>query len=475
MFKVEIDREWCIECGKCVDACPSDILRKGKNDAPIVDKPYDCLGCPHCTEACPTNVIQPEPTEDEHELRGGIWTRRDLSDIWQKASTGDYDVRGCGTMHQLPVFDDLVILPAQTSRPPIDAYREPCDTSVTLGDRYAENPLELDIPIMIPAMSFGSCSIEAKVSMARGASMAGTATNTGEGGMHPRERENADTLIAQYASGRFGVSAEYLNDCEAIEIKIGQGAKAGMGGHLMGEKVTEEIAEVRGIPAGSDALSPSRHMDIVGPEDLAMKIEQLREISDWQVPIMVKYSAGRVASDVKIAAKAGADVVVVDGMQGGTGAGPSSVIDHAGLPTLAAVKEADDALKEIGLREEVDLVVSGGIRNGPDVAKALALGADTVAIGTGVLVAMDCNLCQQCNTGRCPVGITTQDPELRKELDPDWGGKAIANYLEATTKEVRTLTQLAGKTAVASLEREDLRALDKEAAEIAEVPLIGRG
>jgi glutamate synthase domain-containing protein 2 len=257
---------------------------------------------------CPTHAIYVRPLADEGR---GIWSNSTMVEIKRKSQTGSYKVRGCGLTRRIPTFDDLSLLPAQVSRPPIDSYRESCKTSVVLGDRFAENPIEIDTPIMIGAMSFGALSKEAKIALAIGSSKVGTITNTGEGGMLPEERHYADKLIAQYASGRFGVSASYLNNAEAVEIKIGQGAKSGMGGHLLSHKVTAEVARVRNIPEGTSALSPARHMDIVGPEDLGMKINQLREITDWKVPIIVKFASGRVEQDVKIAAKAGADIIVV--------------------------------------------------------------------------------------------------------------------------------------------------------------------
>ncbi|MEN3062168.1 MAG: glutamate synthase-related protein [Candidatus Methanosuratincola petrocarbonis] len=313
----------------------------------------------------------------------------------------------------------------------------------------------------------------AALAVARATSRVGIPTNTGEGGMLPEEREAASILIAQYASGRFGVSAEYLRSADAVEIKIGQGAKGGQGGLLMGEKVTEEVAKVRGLPPGSDAISPARHLDIVGPEDLKMKIEQLREITDWKVPIIVKYSAGRVGDDVKIAAKAGADVIVIDGKQGGTGAAPDIVIEHAGLPTLPALVEAERSLRELGVKDKVSLVISGGIRNGADIAKALALGADAVAISTGVLIAMGCRTCGLCSTGRCPRGITTQDPVLRKRLKVEEMAARVENYLRAIIEELKMFTQLSGKTSVRSLEKDDLRAITADAAAITGVKLVG--
>ena len=328
---------------------------------------------------------------------------------------------------------------------------------------------------MIGAMSFGALSKEAKMALAIGSSLAGTITNTGEGGMLPEERELADKLIAQYASGRFGVSAEYLKKGDAIEIKIGQGAKSGMGGHLLGEKVTAEVSRIRNIPEGSDALSPARHMDIVGPEDLSMKISQLREITDWKVPIMVKFASGKVASDVKIAAKGGADIIVVDGMQGGTGAGPEVIMEHSGVPSIASIVEADMALKEIGLRDQVSLVAAGGVRSGADLAKAIALGADAVYIATAALISIGCRVCQMCYTGTCRKGIATQDLSLRHRLDYKEMGKNVANYINTMTDEACMLVQQAGNTHITKLEKENLRSLSLEASALTGVPMAGVG
>jgi len=419
---------------------------------------------------CPNNAIEVNAIPED--IRN-VWSFNDLVEINRKSTEGSYKVRGCGATRPLPTFDDLVIVPAQVSRPPIDKYREPCNTRVVLGSRYAENPLVIDTPIMIAAMSFGALSKEAKIALAMGATLAGTATNTGEGGMLPEERKYANKLIAQYASGRFGVSAEYLNNSDAVEIKIGQGAKSGMGGHLLGEKVTAEVSKIRMIPEGTDALSPARHMDIVGPEDLSMKISQLREITDWKIPIMVKFTSGRVSDDVKIAAKAGADAIVVDGMQGGTGAGPDVVTEHSGVPTIAAIVEADEALKHINLREEVSLIAAGGIRNGADVAKALALGADACYIATSALVSIGCRVCQMCYAGTCRKGIATQNPQLRRRLDYLEGGKRVARYIEAMTEEAVMLTQQAGNTDLLKLEKDDLRALTVVSSAMTGVKMAG--
>jgi len=463
------DENLCRNCYSCYNNCPHEVYEI------IDDEPYpihheQCVGCRICEEMCPNNAIEVNSVPED---RRNVWSLTDLAEINRKATEGSYKVRGCGATRVIPTFDDLVIVPAQASRPPIDKYREPCNTRVVLGDRYAENPLILDTPIMIGAMSFGALSKETKIALAMGATLAGTAANTGEGGMLPEERKYASKLIAQYASGRFGVSAQYLNNCEAIEIKIGQGAKSGMGGHLLGEKVTAEVSKIRMIPPGTDALSPARHMDIVGPEDLNMKISQLREISDWKVPIMVKFGSGRVSDDVKIAAKAGADIVVVDGMQGGTGASPEVATEHSGVPTIAAIVQADEALKHVNLRDQVSLVAAGGIRNGADVAKAIALGADACYIATSALVSIGCRVCQMCFAGTCRKGIATQNPNLRRRLDYIEGGKRVARYIDVMTEEAVMLTQQAGNTDLLKLEKDDLRALTVESSIMTGVKMTG--
>ena len=463
------DESICSKCFSCYNNCPHGVYELIDGE-PYPLNPTNCVGCRICMEMCPNKAISINAvTTDPREA----WKFTDVSEISRKSKTGSYKIRSTGALRHIPTFDDLVVVPAQVSRPPLDNYREPCGTDVVLGSRYAENPLKIDTPIMIGAMSFGALSKEAKMALAIGSSLAGTSTNTGEGGMLPEERNLADKLIAQYASGRFGVSAKYLNSADAVEIKIGQGAKSGMGGHLLGEKVTAEVSRIRNIPEGSDALSPARHMDIVGPEDLSMKISQLREITDWKVPIMVKFASGRVASDVKIAAKGGADIIVVDGMQGGTGAGPDVIMEHSGIPTIASIVEADKALKEVNLREDVSLVAAGGIRSGSDLAIALALGADAVYIATAALVSIGCRVCQECYTGNCKKGIASQDLALRHRMNYKEAGIKVANYIKAMTQEACMLVQQAGNSHVSKLEKENLRALTLEASSLSGVPMAG--
>jgi len=471
-FKTEFTYELCIGCGVCAQVCPEKVIKMVGNK-PVAARQADCIGCYACVNYCPTDAVKVFRVAESKTNRANI-DASIYNYIRQMASVGHPPVVGMGAENKyFPSLDQLTFIPGQTSRPPIDSYREPCDTEVILGHRFAEKPLKLKAPIMIGAMSFGSVSKEVKIALAKAAGRLGIAANTGEGGMLPEERKYASILVVQYASGRFGVSASYLRSGDAVEIKIGQGAKPGMGGLLLGEKVTEDISKMRGIPIGTDAISPARHLDIVGPEDLKMKIEQLREITDWKVPIIVKYAAGRVADDVKIAAKAGADIIVIDGKPSGTGATPYIVTEHTGYSTMAAVVEAHKALKEIGLRDKVSLVVGGGIKTGADAAKVLALGADAVMIASATLVPIGCTYCGTCHNGRCPYGIATQKPELRRRINVELAAKRIENYLRGFIEEMCMFAQLAGKSKLSNLEKEDLRALTFEASMLTGVKLMG--
>ena len=412
-----------------------------------------------------------------------------LSEIRRAAATGIYDIRGGGAKRRVPNFDDLLFLGASMSRYPLEGYREACDTKVVLGARFAEKPIELDIPITIAGMSFGSLSAQAKEALGRGASLAGTSTTTGDGGMTLEERGQSKTLIYQYLPSRYGMNPNDLRKADAIEVVIGQGAKPGGGGMLLGQKISDRVAKMRGLPIGIDQRSACRHPDWTGPDDLEIKIQELREITDWQKPVYVKISGTRPYYDTALCVKAGADVVVMDGMQGGTAATQEVFIEHVGQPTLACIRPAVQALQELGEYRKVQLVISGGIRNGADVAKALALGADAVSIGTAAMVALgdnDPTLEDEYNKlgttagayddwheGRDPAGISTQDPGLAKRLDPIKAGRRLANYLKVMTLEAQTIARACGKKHLSNLEPEDLVALTVEAAAIAQVPLAG--
>jgi glutamate synthase domain-containing protein 2 len=419
-----------------------------------------------------------------------IWEPWIIDQIHSKAELGRYRVRGLSTFQKVTHFDDLVFLSTGLTRFPLEGYKEQCNTRTTLGTRFAKEPLVLDTPIYITGMSYGALSRNAKVALGKAATMVGTASCTGDGGMLLEEREVSSKLIYQVLPSRYGFDPHDLVRANAIEIVVGQGAKPGTGGLLMGVKVLDNIAEMRDLPNGIDQRSPTRHPDWLGPDDLSIKIEQLREATDWRVPVSVKLGACRVADDVKLAAKAGADAIVIDGMMAGTGASAEVLLDHSGIPTVPAIVQAREALRELGLYGEVSLIASGGIRSGADAAKAIALGADAVAIGIAALIALNCNkeipgsnfeeevgvkagYCNHCHTGKCPVGITTQDPILEKRLDPEEGAERVANLLNSMTMELALLTRSLGKGDVHSLEPEDLAALTIEASAMAQVPLAG--
>lgn len=411
------------------------------------------------------------------------------SEIRRAAATGIYDIRGGGAKRKLPHFDDLLFLGASISRYPLEGYREKCETKVTLGTRFAKKPIELDIPITIAGMSFGALSGQAKEALGRGATMAGTSTTTGDGGMTEEERGHSQKLIYQYLPSRYGMNPDDLRRADAIEVVVGQGAKPGGGGMLLGQKISDRVAEMRNLPKGIDQRSACRHPDWTGPDDLEIKIMELREITGWEKPIYVKIGGARPYFDTTLAIKSGADVVVLDGMQGGTAATQDVFIEHVGQPTLACIRPAVKALQDMGMHREVQLVVSGGIRTGADVAKALALGADAVSIGTAAMVAIGDNdpkweseynalgttagAYDDWHEGRDPAGITTQDPHLASRLDPVAAARRLSNYLKVMTLEAQTIARACGKSHVHNLEPEDLCALTVEASAMSGVPLAG--
>jgi glutamate synthase domain-containing protein 2 len=435
-----------------------------------------------------TDAKKPDTPRTE-PVQSATFTKSVNAEIRRAADTGIYDIRGGGAKRSVPHFDDLLFLGASISRYPLEGYREKCATNVTLGTRFAKKPIELDIPITIAGMSFGALSGAAKEGLGRGATAAGTSTTTGDGGMTEEERGHSKMLVYQYLPSRYGMNPDDLRRCDAIEVVVGQGAKPGGGGMLLGQKISDRVADMRDLPAGIDQRSACRHPDWTGPDDLEIKILELREITGWEKPIYIKVGGARPYFDTALAVKAGADVVVLDGMQGGTAATQDVFIEHVGIPTLACIRPAVQALQDLGMHRKVQLIVSGGIRNGADVAKALALGADAVSIGTAALIAMGDNdpkweneyqklgttagAYDDWHEGRDPAGITTQDPELAARLDPIQAGKRLANYLKVMTLEAQTIARACGKSHVHNLEPEDLCALTIEAAAMARVPLAG--
>jgi glutamate synthase domain-containing protein 2 len=451
---------------------------------------YEAVQAPETPPETSPDSTPKRQRRDRHNLGSSfIFKPEVIDDIHVKSELGRYRMRGFSLFKEIPSWDDLTFLPGTLTRFVIEGYREKCDTRTVLGPKVA-NPMDLDIPVYITGMSFGALSYEAKTALARGATMAGSATCSGEGGMIPDERRYSTKWYYQLIQSRYGFNPHHLQLADGVEFFIGQGCKVGLGGHLMGQKVSDQVAEMRSLPAGIDQRSPARHPDWLGPDDLALKIQEIREATDWQIPVQLKLGAARVYDDVRMAVKTGPDVIYIDGMEGGTGAGPHLATEETGVPGIAAIRQARMAIDELGKSDEVSLVYAGGIRNGGDLAKALALGADAVAIGHASLMALNCNkdiaeadfpkemgveagYCYHCHTGRCPVGITTQDPELRKRLNPDMGAERVYNFLHTLTIECQMMARACGKTDVHSLEPEDLAALTSEASAMAQVPLAG--
>ena len=406
-----------------------------------------------------------------HFPAGSVWNQRVVENITAKAQIGRYRVRGYGAFRELPTFDDLAFRfePAVIST--LHDVCDRCNLETTLGGKFGGKPLTLSIPVMIAPMSYGALSKNCKIALAKASAMVGTATNTGEGGMMPEERAAAKQMIYQCLPGRYGFSPHDMQRADAIELYISQGAKPGLGGQLMGKKITNDIASIRGIPSGIDLRSPSRHPDVLGADDLVIKIEEFREATDWRVPISLKIGAGRLKDDIKIALKDNVDFIEIDGMQGGTGASSQVVTENMGIPSLAAIIQAIDGLEEIDRTGELQMVLMGGIRDGLDAAKAIALGAQAVSVATAAMIAAGCISCMRCHIGSCIRGIATQKPELVARLDIEQAAKRVANFLRGMATELAAITLACGKDDVHKLNREDLVALTPQAAAITGLPL----
>ncbi len=398
------------------------------------------------------------------------WNPKVQEDIAIKAQSGRYRIRGYGGARPLPHLSDIGfrkdLAKAGDDRDVVSKVH----MQTEIGGINGARPLKLSMPVMIAPMSYGALSRSTKYAIAMGSAMSGIAENTGEGGMSDAQRDAAGQLIFQCLGGRLGWNIHDMRRADALEIYISQGAKPGLGGQLMAKKVTPELAEIRGIPSGIDLRSPSRHPDILGADDLVIKVEEFREATGYEVPVSVKLGAGRIRDDIKIASKDGFDFVELDGMQGSTGAGSAEVIDNVGIPTLPAIIEALEALEEIDARDKIQLVLMGGIRDGVDAVKALCLGADAVAFGTSVIVAGGCISCMQCHIGTCVTGIATQDPEHEKRYQPEVEASNIHRFLESVRWQIAAITQALGYNDVTSLNRNDLVALTPEAADITGLP-----
>ncbi|MCD6253258.1 MAG: FMN-binding glutamate synthase family protein [Thermotogae bacterium] len=468
-FVVERDDYKCIRCLACVRTCSYGANFYDERANRVFTENLKCVGCHFCEAICPTEAIlvrhNPLATRENAH-----WTSEAVTDIMKQAETGGVLLTSMGNdKPHFTYFDRMVLNASQVTNPSIDPLREPMEIRTYLGRKplalELENieggialktriapQLKLEVPIMFSAMSYGSISLNASKSLARGAQMMGTYFNTGEGGLHKDLKEFGENMIVQCASGRFGVNVDYLNAGAAVEIKIGQGAKPGIGGHLPGEKVTEPISETRMIPVGTDAISPAPHHDIYSIEDLRQLIYAIKEATRYEKPVGVKIAAvHNVAPIASGIVRAGADFVVIDGIRGGTGATPKVTRDNVGIPIELAVAVVDQRLRDEGIRHLASIVVAGGIKRSSDVVKAIALGADAVYIGTAALVALGCHLCQKCYMGKCNWGIATQDPKLVRRLNPEIGARRVANLLRAWALEIKEILGGMGINAIESL------------------------
>ena len=398
------------------------------------------------------------------------WNTKVQEDIWIKGEVGRYRIRGYGASKPVPHLNDIAFRTDLSAISPDPEELKDINLKTTVGGRFGAKPLDLSMPVMIAPMSYGALSRKVKIALARASRLSGISENTGEGGMIDEQRAEADQLIFQCLSGRLGWNIHDMQRADAIEIYISQGAKPGLGGQLMAKKVTPELAAIRGIPVGIDLRSPSRHPDVLGADDLVIKLEEFREATFHKVPIGIKMGAGRVHDDIKIAYKDGFDFVELDGLQGSTGAASTEVLEYVGIPTLAAVQEAIDGLNEIDAGDDMDLVLMGGIKDGVDVVKMLALGADCTSVGTAAIIAGGCIACMQCHVGTCPVGIATQDPEHEARYDLDRQAENMHRYFESLRWQIAAITKALGYNDVHKVSRGDMVALTPEAADITGLP-----
>jgi glutamate synthase domain-containing protein 2 len=492
-FKVSVDPEQCMLCGRCIENCSYNVFRMDNGRIRVNSR--QCVACHRCIAMCPRDAIDIKERPMDYRSHP-LWTPEVREAIYNQARTGKIILAGMGNALPYPViFDRLVLDACQVTNPSIDPLREPMELRTYLGKKpssltFTQTDGDLDLlttlspnlqvetPIMIGHMSYGAISLNAQLSLARAVTESGTFMGTGEGGLHHALYPYQDHMVVQVASGRFGVDINYLERGAAIEIKIGQGAKPGLGGHLPGEKIGADVSRTRMIPEGSDAISPAPHHDIYSIEDLKQLVRSLKEATEWKKPVFVKIAA--VHNSAAIAAgiaRSSADAVVVDGFRGGTGAAPRVFRDHVGIPIEAAIASVDAKLRQQGIRNEVSLIASGGIRESADVAKIIALGADAVYIGTAALVAMGCRVCGTCYRGLCPWGIATQRPDLVARLDPEVASENVKNLIHAWTLELSELMGAAGINSIESLRgnRDRLRGylLDESILHVLDVKPVG--
>jgi len=450
-YEIVRNQDRCIVCRVCERQCANEAHEYLPDSNKMVSDDAKCVNCHRCVALCPTRALK--IVKSPHTFKENAnWSGKAIKEIYKQAESGGVLLSSMGNPEDYPVyFDKMVLNASQVTNPSIDPLREPMETRVFLGakperierdekGRIVRNlppQIQLSMPIMFSAMSYGSISYNAHESLARAAAELGILYNTGEGGLHEDFYKYGKHTIVQVASGRFGVHKDYLNSGAAIEIKMGQGAKPGIGGHLPGEKVGRDISRTRMIPEGTDAISPAPHHDIYSIEDLRQLVYSLKEATDYKKPVIVKIAAvHNVAAIASGIARSGADMIAIDGFRGGTGAAPTRIRDHVGLPIELALASVDKRLRDEGIRNRVSIIVGGSIRSSADVVKAIALGADCVYIATAALIALGCHLCRSCQTGKCNWGIATQREDLVKRLNPNIGYKRLVNMLTAWQHEI---------------------------------------
>lgn len=465
-FTIIRDRERCIDCGCCVRQCSNECHFFDEDGKTVLCNSNHCVACHRCVDLCPTGALRIEKYVCDYRENAN-WTPQYQQEICRQAETGSVLLSAMGNPKPYPIYWDKILLNAsQVTNPSIDPLREPMEIRTILGRKpeklvaskkgKSETKMPpqvmIETPIMFSAMSFGSISLNAQKSLAMAAKELGTLFNTGEGGLHPDLTEYGDCAVVQVASGRFGVHKGYLNNSRFVEIKIGQGAKPGIGGHLPGEKVNVEVSNARMIPEGSDAISPAPHHDIYSIEDLRQLIWSLKQATDGKKPVSVKIAAvHNTAAIVSGCARAGADIIVIDGFRGGTGAAPTRIRDNVGIPVELALAAADQRLRDEGIRSTVSLVAAGSFRCSSDIVKAIALGADACYIASAPLIAIGCHMCQTCNTGKCNWGIATQRPDLTRRLNPEIAHKRVINLINAWNHEIKEIMGGMGINSIDSL------------------------
>ncbi|MBD3184540.1 FMN-binding glutamate synthase family protein [Candidatus Poribacteria bacterium] len=490
-FKIIRDDERCIRCEVCVRQCGFDVHSYDAEEDMLYADENKCVGCQRCAVMCPTNALTIKPHDYEYRPNAN-WSKEHIRDLNKQAETGGVILTGSGNDKPYRIYwDHLVLNASQVTNPSIDPLREPMELRTYLGRKpdkveFDNNQVKVDMPaqvmietpIIFSALSYGAISYQAWKALLEAADEGGTLCNTGEGGWPHELRPGKTRVIAQCASGRFGVDLDYLNSASIVEIKIGQGAKPGIGGHLPGEKVSADVSRTRMIPEGTDAISPAPQHDIYSIEDLSMLIYALKEATHYEKPISVKISAVHNAPAIASGmVRAGADIIALDGLRGGTGAAPKIIRDNVGIPIELALAAVDQRLRNEGIRNQASILVAGGFRNSGDITKAIALGADAVYVGTAALVAMGCTLCQKCYTGICNWGICTQDPYLSKRLNPEIAKRRLVNLIRGWSLEIKEMLGGMGINALESLRgnRLHLRAIGLDQWELDVLGVRGAG